>query len=304
MVNPFSSPSPSRARLRTSALALALVGSLALAGCGEDEPDTAADPSTSPTNTPSVSVSGSPTPTPTQDPDRSFADVTPVYFTVDTRVGLRLTREPRETGTNGVSAVEALFSGPQDPDYTTSWNPDTKVLGITEADGVITVDLSAQARDAEVKARGARMMAQQLVWTVTELYGSDLGVQLLIDGEPAGEMWGNVDWSEPITRAAADDVRAFVGIDTPAEGATVGTDLTVSGEANAFEATVLWRVLDARGQEQEAGYATAEEGMTLSPYTFTVQLKPGKYTVEVAESDPSDGEGGAPMVETRTITVE
>src|SRR5690606_33140543 len=121
----------------------------------------------------------------------------------------------------------ALFSGPEDPDYTTSWNPDTKGLGITETDGDVQVDLSAEARGAKVRAKGARMMAQLLVWTVTELYGNDLGVQLLIDGEPAGEMWGKVEWAQPITRAQADDVRAWVGIDTPAEGETVTGSLTV-----------------------------------------------------------------------------
>lgn len=178
------------------------------------------------------------------------------------------------------------------------------MLGITETDGVVQVDLSAEARDAKVKAKGARMMAQQLVWTATELYGNDLGVQLLIDGEPAGEMWGKVDWAEPITREAADDVRAWVGIDTPAEGETVTGSLKVSGEASTFEATVLWRVLDAEGKEMEAGYATAEEGMKLSPYTFSVKLEPGTYTVEVTEDDPSGGEGGASSVETRTIIVE
>src|SRR5690606_595756 len=120
-------------------------------------------------------------------------------------------------------------------------------LSIGESDGVIQVDLSAEARDAKAKRKGAKMMAQQLVWTVTELYGTELPVQLLIDGEPAGEMWGKVDWAEPITREAADDVRAWVGIDTPAEGETVTGSLKVSGEASAFEGTVLWRVLDAEG---------------------------------------------------------
>ncbi len=277
-----------------------MIGSLALAGCGDDEPDTVADPSTSPSNTPSVT----PTPTPSDDADRSFSDITPVYFTIDTRAGLRLVREPRETGIDGIGAVEAMIGGPEDPDYTTSWNPDTEVLSVGESDGVINVDLSAEAREANVGAEAAEMMAQQLVWTVTQLYGDDLAVQLLIDGESATDMWGHVDWADPIGRQAGDDVRAFVGIDTPAEGETITGDLTVTGEAIAFEGTVLWRVLDPKGKEMEAGFTTSEEGMTLAPYTFTVSLKPGDYVVEVSEDDASDGEGGAPLVDTRTITVE
>ncbi|WP_101525692.1 Gmad2 immunoglobulin-like domain-containing protein [Nocardioides houyundeii] len=301
-----SSTATARARRRTSALALLLVGGLALTGCGDDEPEEASDP------TPSASTSAPATPTPTPSPsvseeagpEHSFSDITPVYYAVESRTGLLLAREPRETGEAGVGAVAAMISGPEDPDYSSTWNPATKVLGITEADGVINVDLSAEARDADVGAPGAELMVQQLVWTVTQLYGDELGVQLLIDGEPAGELWNAVTWDAPVTRTPADEIRAFVGIDTPAEGTTTSSPLTVSGEANAFEATVPWRVLDAQGKEVKSGFTTAEEGMTLSPYSFNLRLPAGDYTIEVAEDDPSGGEGGEPLTDTRSITVK
>ena len=295
-----------RARRRTSVVALLLIGGTALAGCGDEEPDAAVDPTTPATATPTPTQTPTPAPSPTESegPSRSFSDITPVYFAIDTRAGLRLAREPRETGEDGKGAVAAMISGPQDPDYSSTWNPDTEVLAVTEEDGVVAVDLSAEAREANVGSPGAALMVQQLVWTVTELYGDDLEVQLLIDGEPADELWGAVTWDAPIGRDAADDIRAFVGIDTPAEGATSGRKVRVTGEAIAFEGTVPWRVLDPSGAVVKSGFTTSEEGMTLAPYTFKVKLAPGEYTIEVSEDDPSGGEGGQPQRDTRSITVE
>ena len=51
--------------------------------------------------------------------------------------------------------------------------------------------------------------------------------QLLIDGQPAGELWGAVAWDGPVTREDPDDVRAFVQIDIPREGAVITGPLTV-----------------------------------------------------------------------------
>jgi Immunoglobulin-like domain of bacterial spore germination/Sporulation and spore germination len=307
MTTPSTPPTLARARRRTSALALLLVGGLALTGCGDDEPEEASDPAPSVSSSTSASPSGTASPSPSEEvtPDRSFSDITPVYFVVETRGGLQLVREPRDhTGEPGVSAVEAMISGSQDPDYSTTWNPDTRVLGIEEVDGVITVDLSAEARDANVGSPGAEIMVQQLVWTLTELWGDELKVQLLIDGEPAGELWGAVTWDEPIGRVPGDDIRAAVNIYSPAEGATATSPFVVMGDAIAFEATVPWRVLDAQGKEVKSGFTTAQEGMTLSPFTFDLKLPAGDYTVEVLQDDPSGGEGGEPMTDTRSITVE
>ena len=80
--------------------------------------------------------------------------------------------------------------------------------------------------------------------------------------------------------------------------------MLVSGEANAFEANVPWQVMDGNGTVVKHGFATAREGMQLSPYSFKVKLPPGTYTIRVAEDDPSGGEGGTPMADTKRITVE
>jgi hypothetical protein len=229
-----------------------------------------------------------------------------VYYLVDTRAGVRLAREPATvTGADPVvAAVERMVSGADDPDYTTSWDPGTRVLGVDRSAAAIVVDLSAEARTADIGSEGAATMVQQLVWTVTEAADADTTpVQLTIEGEPAGELWGAVSWTEPIPRDDPLAVRQLVQIDEPAEGAVTGSPVTVSGEAAAFEANVPWRVLDAAGAEVTSGFATTSEGQVFAPYSFTVDLPPGTYTVEISEDDPSGGEGGTPMTDTRTVTV-
>ncbi len=298
--------------MRTSAVGVGLAAVLLLAACGTETdnavaptgtPDEAASESTS-----EPSVSPSPSQSPTPSPSEEAAAGTTesgVYYLVDTRAGLRLAREVRElTGDDPArAAVEAMVAGPQDPDYTTTWNPGTEVLSVRPGDP-IRVDLSAEARTANVGSEGAARMVQQLVYTVTEAVDRRAGVQLLIEGEPAGELWGAVSWDDPVRRAKPVNVRMMVQIDRPGEGAVVSSPVTVEGEANAFEANVPWRVTDGSGQEVESGFTMTRVGMRFSPYSFTVDLEPGTYTVEVSEDDASGGEGGEPMVDTKTFTVQ
>lgn len=283
-----------------------LVGAVVgvLAACGGTEP-----PVEEPTSVPTSSETPSttePTPGPSgTTPSESVA--VPVYFVVDTRAGLRLAREQHEiTGDPVTAAVEAMIAGAADPDYATTWNAATEVLGVEVGDEVVTVDLSEGARTAGVGSEGAALMIQQLVYTATGAVGTagtDLPVELTIDGEPAGELWGAVTWDGPVFAADPLDVRMLVQIDEPAEGAGVGSPVTVAGDAAVFEANLAWKVRDGNGSEAASGFTMTAQGQTFAPYSFTVDLEPGTYTVEITEDDPSDGAGGTPMTDTRTITV-
>jgi len=284
-------------------VALLAVAASALAGCtfnGADD-DGTPSPSAS-TATPSGSATPDATTTPTAEPGTVEAAV---YFPVDTRTGFRLARETRslEEADAGVSALETMIAGPEDPDYSTPWDPGTQVLSVEVSDDVVTVDLSEEARTANVGSELAALMVQQLVWTVTSALGTDLPVQLLIDGEPAGELWGTLVWDEPVARADAADTLVLVQIDSPTQGETVTSPVTVSGQANAFEANVPWRVLDQDGEVVEEGFTMTSEGQTFAPFSFTVELEPGQYTVEISEDDPSDGAAGEPMTDSRQFVV-
>lgn len=298
--------------------ALALAALLVLAGCATpadgpgDEPP-AEEPTTEPAPEPTVEE---PTEDPTAEepPAETETDpgegpdvaTAPVYFLADTRAGFRLVRELRDlTGDPAVAAVETMIAGPLDPDYVTTWDPGTTVRSVTAADDGWVVDLSAEARTANVGSEGAAMMLQQLVWTVTEAVGEpDAPVTLTIDGEPAGELWGVLEASGPQLREDPLTVRGFVQIDSHAEGARVGSPVTVSGEAAVFEATVLWRVLDADGVVVDEGFTQTAEGQVFSPFSLELRLDPGTWTLVVEESDPSDGEGGSVMSDSRTLVVE
>ena len=285
----------------------AVVGALLLAGCtGQAEPGASTPPPTAPSESPGPSESPTPTPAPSaSDPEESATLA--IWSMVDTRAGMRLVREHLEvTGADpAVAAVERMIAGPADPDYTSPWAASTEVLGVGTEGGTIVVDLSEDARTASIGSEGAALMIQQLVYTVTDAVGEPArAVQLLIEGEPAGELWGVVSWDEPVVRADPLDVRSLVQIDEPAEGETVGTTVTVTGEAAVFEASFTWTVLDASGTQVQEGFDMTSEGQTFAPFSFAVELEPGTWTIVVTEDDPSDGEGGTPMSDSRTVVVE
>ncbi|MFS0699722.1 Gmad2 immunoglobulin-like domain-containing protein [Cellulomonas sp. 179-A 4D5 NHS] len=280
---------------RTGSLLVLLV---LLAGC-------TGDPGGEPTSGPTGPTTTAPTAEPTQEPTTAPPGAA-VYFLVDTRAGFRLAREAARAGGDDAVrlAVEQMIAGSSDPDYVSPWNPTTTVLGVDTADGVLTVDLSEDARTASTGSQAAAMMVQQLVHTATAAAGDEsLPVMLVIEGEPAGELWGAVSWDEPVTREDPLDVRLLVQVDEPQEGATVTSPLTVTGEAAVFEANLLWSVLDATGTEVQAGFTTTAEGQVFAPYELVLELAPGEYTVVVSESDESDGEGGAPMTDSKAVTV-
>jgi hypothetical protein len=286
-------------------VAAALAALALLSGCGEtDEP---AGPAPSATSSPSTAGPSTSADGPTGEPSEGTREAG-VWFQVDTpRLGLRLARELRELPADDAvrAGVEAMIAGPDDPDYSSPWNPETSVLATSVGNGRITVDLSTDARTANVGSAGAALMIQQLVYTATDAAGTPKAeVELLVDGSPAGELWGAVVWDGPIAREDPDDVRMFVQIDTPREGQVVTGPLTVNGEANVFEATVVWRILDEGGELVDSSFVMTSEGFTFAPFEFGIVLEPGTYVVEIQEDDPSAGEAGPPMTDTRTVTIE
>lgn len=293
-----------------AASAAVLVAGLCLTACTPVSPDDE-DPASSPTALSTIAQTSWPTVQPPSTPGpTASATVVPskqalVYFPIDGPNGARLVREPHRVagGTPARGAVEALIAGPDDHDYLEPWNHMTRVLGISDSGGVITVDLSGEARTAGVGSAFATLMKQQLIYTVTEQLGPGKRVMLHIEGAPAGELWGVTEWTTPEARADWSETLLAVGIDTPAEGAEVSSPVVISGQAAVFEATLPWRVLTRDGSPVLDGVAMTAEGMTLAPYRFEVTLQPGQYVVEVTEDDPSGGEGGPLDVDSRTFTV-
>ena len=78
-------------------------------------------------------------------------------------------------------------------------------------------------------------------------------------------------------------------IATPADGATVAAGaVEVTGTGTAFEGTLSWQILAAdTGNVITHDFTTAGANGEVGPFTFTVDLTPGSYTVEVWEPDMS-----------------
>lgn len=276
----------------------AIVAGVLVGACGTDPPDTEVPPiGTAPPS------AGATTPPPADAEEQAL----PVYYVSDTAAGLRLQREFRRVATADPAsdAVRTMLAEPTglDPDYLTLWPAGTELREpVTTGDGVITVDLTGLTPGAQVGSAGAVLTVQQLVYTVQGALQSTDPVRILLDGEPVDELFGAVSTADPVPRGDIFATRSLVQIDAPAEGATVGPEVQVSGEAAVFEATVLWEVRSG-DEVVESGVTSTSEGQTFAPFTFTVTLDPGEYVVQIMESDPSGGEGRPVLTDDKAITV-
>lgn len=256
---------------------------------------------------PSAGVSASPAPgTSTPEPDPRDRVAVPVYYIAETPAGLRLQREFHSVVTDdrASAAVREMLAGPTgiDPDYRTYWPPGSALRGPVRRDGgAIVVDLTG-VQPARMGSELAELTVQQLVFTVQGALQATDPVRILVDGATVPELWGAVGTSEPVERGDPYALRSLVQIDSPADGARVGRQVAVRGEAAVFEATVLWEVLRG-GTLVQQGFTSTAEGQRFAPFAFTVTLEPGEYTVRIREDDPSDGEGRPVLFDDKTITV-
>ena len=94
------------------------------------------------------------------------------------------------------------------------------------------------------------------------------------------------------TSAPSDDTSTNT-LATPVDGSTVaGPQVEVTGEGTAFEGNLSWRVVTAGTTEVVSeNFTTGGANGTIGPFSFTVDLPPGSYTVEVWEPGASDGGG-------------
>ncbi len=111
-----------------------------------------------------------------------------------------------------------------------------------------------------------------------------------------------LDTSAPVAPAGADSVMATVSVDYPVQDAELPTVFEVRGRAATFEANVVWE-LKQGGHVVKRGFTTATQCCTLSPYSFTVSVDPGRYTLVVHDTDESDGEGVGTSEDTKDIDV-
>ncbi|MBI5156685.1 MAG: GerMN domain-containing protein [Acidimicrobiia bacterium] len=206
----------------------------------------------------------------------SLADLdeaTTVYFFVDTTGEswpggpflmpvARMVDGPDElTGT-----LQALLDGPTAdeassvPAISSAVPPGTTINEVTVADGIATVDLSAEFGSG---GGTLSMMGRlgQVVFTLTRLDGID-GVRFEIEGVATTVFGGEgIIVPDPATRADFEGLLPAILIESPTYG-DFGTanPLIARGSANVFEATVSLALVDGDGLIIWEGFTTATCG--------------------------------------------
>jgi Immunoglobulin-like domain of bacterial spore germination/Sporulation and spore germination len=238
----------------------------------------------------------------------------PVYFVGDQPAGPRLFREFHQLPVEDVEASQvadalraAVEGAALDPDYGSPWPAGTTVSGVsidgTGPDDIVWIDLSGDVAQAPpgMGPEEPGLALQQLIFTAQAVLQQRQPVGFLIDGEVASTVLGmTVDG--PLQPSDPMEVQGSVWIIDPQNGAEVPTTFTVNGRGAFFEANVRWELLKD-GDVVDEGFTTAEEGMTLSPYSFEVTAEPGDYVLRVFDEDMSGGEGFGSPEDTKEITV-
>jgi Sporulation and spore germination/Immunoglobulin-like domain of bacterial spore germination len=256
-----------RATLVVTALSIFLVAACASSGSlgtvppleptpepslGSVEPDVTPAPSQPPpSGEPSSAPSGNPTPAP------SGTSVVRAYFILDGPPGSKglvpYLFEVPKTQAIATAATTALLSGSavQRDGYQqiqSAIPPGTKLLGLTIANGVATVDLSGEFAAGGGSASSQYRLAQ-VVYTLTQ-FPSVTSVLFKVDGAVV-TVFGSegIVLDGPVSRSRFYDQLPVIFVDRPASGAALGNPGRVAGSAQGlFEATFRITLLDGSGR--------------------------------------------------------
>jgi len=193
------------------------------------------------------------------------------------------------SGRPAVEAVRIMTSKQSaDPDYYTVWRG-AEINTVTQSGGVVTVDFK-RLPTTPLDAETADVAAQQLIYTVQgALKNSSQAIQITEGGRPGVRLFGQLDTSNPLSRAQAANVQALVWITSPIEGAMTQSLVTVEGTAAAFEATVNYQAVNLKTREVRKGYTNTKEGNKFAPFAFNLKLSPGPWQIEAFLISPGDG---------------
>lgn len=282
--------------MRARLIPLVSVLLLGLAACGQSDQ---VDPDGSPTPT---ATTPSPTGSP-DDPDgEGLEEITAFFIRFDdsgawVEPEVHTLEEPTVAVATAAIAL-AVEGSPHNPDLMTAAPEGTRVLDVRLEDGLLIVDLSEEVRGGSAGSSLEGAFAQQLAHTGAQ-FDTVEAVQLQIEGEPVEELWGHIIWDGPIEP----DTFALTPItfEFPTWGQEVEPGpVTAGGQANTFEATVELRLRDPDGAVVEDTFTTATSGTgTRGEWEHTFETpadRPGTWTVEAIEPDPSGGEGRPPLV--------
>jgi hypothetical protein len=265
----------------------------------QGSPDVTPAPSDEPSSEPSGSP-GLPTSSPTPTPSSAGTTIVRAYFWLGGLPGseglVAVLREIPATKGVATAAVNALLAGPTDGESKreiSSAVPDgSQLLGLSIADGVATVDVSAEFESGGGSASVLTRLGQ-MVYTLTQ-FPTVKSVVFQIEGVTSKTFSSEgVVLDKPVTRADYVDLLPAIWVDRPAFNAAIGNPAHVTGNANVFEATFRIAILDASGKTLTDVQAMASCG-TGCRGTFDVTIP---YTVSKGQYgtlrvyDPSEKDG-------------
>jgi germination protein M len=162
-------------------------------------------------------------------------------------------RSVPESKATARAAMNALLAGPTarergaDPGLSTRIPDGTRLLGVSTASGVATVNLSAEFGTLG-SSYSARARVAQVVYTLTQFSTIDT-VRFELDGEPVTTLPPSISLDKPVSRATyRSTMLPDIFVDRPAWGAALLDGGRVNGVANVFEAQFRLAVLDATGK--------------------------------------------------------
>jgi germination protein M len=229
---------------------------------------------TSPPPEPKPEPTATPEPTVTPEPEPQDKTAVRVYLTRGEHLGVG-TREVPKTTAVARAALEQLLSGPTaeeaEAGLGTVIPQGTRLLGVSVANGVATVDLSREFESGG-GSLSMLMRVSQVVFTLTQFDTVDR-VAFMIDGAPVESIGGEGIMVSP--SVGRDDFAAHTApailVESPTPWQTVKSPMRVTGLSNTFEGTFLYNVVDPRGLIVAEGYTTSTGGMgTWGAFDFTV----------------------------------
>ena len=272
-------------------LAASLAAALALlaAGCGGDNVYGEA-PATTEAPPPASTGAGATEPAPAA--QTSFL----VYFVRGERLGVA-SRSVAKTEAVGAAALAALLAGPSDGERAgaglgSEIPAGTRVLGLSIAGGVATVDLSHEFESGGGSTSMVLRVAQ-VVFTLTQ-FPTVERVRFALDGEPAAAIGGEgVVVDPPAGREAFEGQTPAILVESPTPFERVTSPLRIQGSANVFEATLSAQIADQGGSVLAERTVTATSG-TGERGTFDAELPfgpatPGRLVLTVFTHSAKDG---------------
>ncbi len=282
-----------------------LIAALILVSCGDDGRSTA--PSTTLTTTPTTHASVPPDttsiPATTTTAPELVHDLVNVYWAwnIPTASGTpeRLAASQREVMTDDplTEALQIVIGG--GPDETeqglgmsTTFPTGTRLLGLETDDATAIVDLTSEFNQSRGTLGEAFRLAQ-IVFTVTQFDGLER-VRFRVNGIDQDLVGTHgIEVGDGLTRDDFADVRPAILVESPSPVVAVAGSFTIRGEANTFEATVLYRVSDEAGSVLVEGVTTATAGTgTWGSFAVHIDLPTdaaGRVTLQVFESSAVDG---------------